>query len=570
MLLELNLDGQEALVLEELSVTNYALIDDVTVSFSSGLNILTGETGAGKSLLVGALGLIFGKKGSPSFVRNGCDEATVSALVDLSSNLEAKQWLTDAGIIYEDDQVLIKRNIRDSGRGSQYIQGYGVIRSQLEEFSALLFDMHGQHEHQSLFSKVNHRKLLDKYSHLTEDVVSLFNQFQNLNKLKEKLLNLETLEDTLEDRTIGLKKIIEEILEVKLVEGEEESLDRELKLLRNMDSISILLNESIAELSGNKGIISKLKNISLGVDKLGSFDDEFLPLYKRVTDSFFEIEDISETLEEYKRNIDYSPEVLQIKENRLTDIFNIQKKYGPNLSDVNDYLKKSEDELDQIASSGKKIDELKELIDTEQKEILIKAKALSDNRKSNALIMQKEVENLLKELSLPNVNFVVEIVSRKDNNGNSSCGPWGMDDIEFLMSMNPGEPLKPVKQIASGGEISRIMLALKSVLADVDSVGCLIFDEIDSGIGGEVALSIGNHLKKLSKNKQVLSITHLASIASCGENHLKVIKSNDGLKTKTDVIKLDEEERVGEIARMLSGDCSEASMNHARELLGTC
>ena len=206
--------------------------------------------------------------------------------------------------------------------------------------------------------------------------------------------------------------------------------------------------------------------------------------------------------------------------------------------------------------------------EVEQDNILDMARELSQKREMFARELEERVISQLKQLSLPNVRFVVDINPRKDKTGKTTCGPWGMDEIEFLMSMNPGEPLKPVKQIASGGEISRIMLALKSVLADVDSVGCLIFDEIDSGIGGEVALSIGEHLKELSKNKQILSITHLASIASCGVNHLKVKKSNNGSKTVTEVIKLNGEERVREIARMLSGDCNEASMNHAKELLG--
>ncbi|WP_187759810.1 DNA repair protein RecN [Thiospirochaeta perfilievii] len=557
-------------MLEELSVTNYALIDDIQVSFSKGLNILTGETGAGKSLLVGALGLIFGKKGNPSYVRQGCDEANISALVDISGNHEAQRWLLDAGITYEDDQVLIKRNIKNSGRGSQYIQGQGIIRSQLEEFSSLLFDMHGQHEHQSLFSKVNHRKLLDKYGGLNDDVLSLYNKFQEITKLRADIADLEEEETDLGDKLEELNRAIKEIDSAALYDGEEEEIEKDLKLLRNTDKLCYLIDEALSFTNGAKGIVQYLKNLTINIDSLSHIDDVFTPMIKRVKDSYYEMDDINESISDYKRMIDFSPEQLNIKEQRLSEIFKLEKKYGATIKDVLDYSIEAKKEIDKIEGSGNNIEALKGRLKLEQEDILQKAKLLSEGRSKFAKELENRVVAQLKQLSLPNVRFVVDLAPRKDSNGKPSCGPWGMDEVEFLMSMNPGEPLKPVKQIASGGEISRIMLALKSVLADVDSVGCLIFDEIDSGVGGEVALSIGEHLKSLSRNKQVLSITHLASIASCGENHLKVIKSTDGTKTKTEVVKLQDDQRVREIARMLSGECNEASLNHAKELLGIC
>lgn len=557
-------------MLEELSVTNYALIDDIQISFKKGLNILTGETGAGKSLLVGALGLIFGKKGSPSFVKQGADEASISALVDITSNLDAKIWLKDTGIHYEDDQVLIKRNIKNSGRGSQYIQGQGVLRAQLEEFSTLLFDMHGQHEHQSLFNKINHRKLVDRFGRLSDDVDNLNRQFQVISRLREDLVDLEEKESNLDSRIEYLKKSIKEIEESGIYIGEEEKLEKELKLLRNTDKIITLLDESHSFTKGSTGVIASLKTMTENIDHLAVYDELFKDIYKRIKDCFYEVEDISESLSDYKRQIDYSPETLSKAEERLSEIFLLEKKYGTNIKDVLEFLEDSKKELKDIETSTDRLEQLKERIRDEQTEILKKAKKLSIERKEQSVKLEESVTTELAQLSLPNVRFKVEISERRDSNNNLSCGPWGMDEVEFLMSMNPGEPLKPVKQIASGGEISRIMLALKSVLADVDNIGCLIFDEIDSGIGGEVALSIGDHLKKLSESKQILSITHLASIASCGSSHLKVVKTTDGEKTKTDVIKLDGEQRVREIARMLSGECNEASMNHARELLGSC
>ncbi len=568
MLLEQSLNGLEDHVLEELSVNNYALIDDIQVTFNKGLNILTGETGAGKSLLVGALGLIFGKKGSPSFVRQGQDEATVTALVDVSDNSEAKQWLLDNQIKFDDDLIIIKRTIKNSGRGSQYIQGQAVLREQLEDFASLLFDMHGQHEHQSLFATVNHRKLLDKYGRLNDSVVKLYNKFQEILQLKNELSVMETEEGGLELKIQHFEKAIDEIDSLKFEDGEEEELDRELKLLRNTDKIYSLLDESLNYTSGGKGIVAYLKNLTLSLEPLIEFDNIFEGILKRVKDSYYELDDISESLAEYKRNIDFSPEILQFKEERLSEIYKIEKKYGATIKDVLNYSIEAKKTLENINSIDSNISEMKARIKVEQDNILDMARELSQKREMFARELEERVISQLKQLSLPNVRFVVDINPRKDKTGKTTCGPWGMDEIEFLMSMNPGEPLKPVKQIASGGEISRIMLALKSVLADVDSVGCLIFDEIDSGIGGEVALSIGEHLKELSKNKQILSITHLASIASCGVNHLKVKKSNNGSKTVTEVIKLNGEERVREIARMLSGDCNEASMNHAKELLG--
>lgn len=556
-------------MLEELSVKNYALIDDIQVSFSRGLNILTGETGAGKSLLVGSLGLIFGKKGSPSFVRQGYEEAVISALVDVKGNTEAKEWLDSANIRYEDDQILIKRTIKNSGRGSQYIEGQAVIRTQLEEFSTLLFDMHGQHEHQSLFSKVNHRKLLDKFGGLTDTVITLYNKFQALTALRAQISEMEGLESDNEERITFLKKAIEEINAANIYAGEEEELERELKILRNTDKVFSTVDGASDILTGHSGVVNKLRELNQLIDGLTEFDDQFTPMIQRIKDSYYELDDIAETLGDYNRHIEFSPELLQQKEDRLSEIFRLEKKYGTSVQEVLDFCIDAKNELDQIESSGDNIERLKEQFKLDQGEILELARDLSERRKVAAEDLQIRVVGQLSQLSLPNVKFVVSIEPRKDQSGKTSCGAWGMDDIEFLMSMNPGEPLKPVKQIASGGEISRIMLALKSVLADVDNVGCLIFDEIDSGIGGEVALSIGEHLKELSSNKQILSITHLASIASCGDNHLKVVKSSDESSTKTEVIKLVDEDRVREIARMLSGDCNEASMNHAKELLGT-
>ncbi|MBN2616790.1 MAG: DNA repair protein RecN [Spirochaetales bacterium] len=555
-------------MLEELSVTNYALIDDIKLSFTKGLNILTGETGAGKSLLVGALGLIFGKKGSPSFVRQGEEEATISALVDVSGNDEAIVWLKNNNIKYEDNQVLIKRHVKDSGRGSQYIEGEAILRTQLEEFASLLFDMHGQHEHQSLFNKNNHRMLLDKFGQLTDDVINLYNKFLALGSLKNEINKLEEAESGQEERISFLKKAIKEIDSVKLEEGEEEELEKELKMLRNNDSVFSLLNSSLSLTTSSTGLVAGLKELSLNIDALSQYDESFSSLLKRVKDCFYEIDDISETINDFKRNIDFSPELLEKKEERISEIYKLEKKYGASLDDVLKFSASAKEELEKIDNSGENIEALKKQFRENQEEILENAKDLSLKREKFARSLEEKVVTQLKQLSLPNVKFVVDIGQRKDSSGKSSCGPWGIDDIEFLMSMNPGEPLKPVRQIASGGEISRIMLALKSVLSDVDNVGCLIFDEIDSGIGGEVALSIGDHLKNLSEKKQVLSITHLASIASYGNNHLKVIKNSDGVTTKTEVIKLNKDERIREIARMLSGDCSEASLNHARELLG--
>lgn len=556
-------------MLEELSVTNYALIDDLKVSFKNGFNVLSGETGAGKSLLAGALGLILGKKADGSYVRRGESLAEVSAVIDISQNPAALNWLKERDIEDEEGSVIIRRVVKTSGRGSNYIQGTSVTRGNLEELTSYLFDMHGQHEHQSLFNTSNHRRLLDSFGKNLDMAMAIYNDFQLLSATRNELEERSRDKGDYEDTINKYRKDLEEIEEAQLQADEEDVLEEKLKVLRNSGTINGSLEDITRKADGPKGLLNALNEVKITLDGLTLYETEFESLVKRLSDAYFEIEDIFETVKEYKNSQDFSPEALSSAEERISEIYTLQKKMQiSSLPGLLEYAEKCRQEIEAYSRSDSDLDSLRGKIKELEERILSRAKTLSAKRKEAAIEIEKKVIENLKDLSLPNVRFKVEIETRKDKNGNSSCGPWGMDNVEFLMSMNPGEELKPVRQIASGGEISRIMLALKTVLADVDNVGCLIFDEIDSGIGGEVAVSIGEHFKKLSQKKQILSITHLATIAAYADNHLKVVKETDGQKTNTNVLELSEEQRVKEIARMLSGDSnSEESLNHALKML---
>ena len=557
-------------MLEELTIKNYALIDELTINFDERLNILSGETGAGKSIVIGALGLILGAKGDSSAIRTGCEESHVSCVIKLSGENEAFLWLSEHEIEPEDDRIIIRRVIRKTGRGSIFIQSVPSSRKDLEELGSFIFDMHGQHSHQSLLSPESQRKLLDRFSSVEKEVERLKNNFLLLSDKKNKLENLRESESNLEREKDLLSHSIEEIDKANLNSEEEETLVSERNILIQHDKLMEYLEECKNTLSENSGgAVSLLRQARSSMDNLSSSVESLKPLTTRLDNAFYEIEDIYESLKQFQDTLNFIPGKLEACEDRLQLIHNLQKKYGSTIKEIFEYREGAEKTLSEMETLTGTMGELEESIGLLGKTVLEDAGDISKRRNNFGKKLELSIKENLIPMGMPKADFKILISPRLNADGKATCGPTGIDKVEFLISPNQGEPLKALKNIASGGELSRVMLSIKSVLAESDSVLSLIFDEIDTGIGGEVALSVGEHLAGIGRHRQILCITHLASIAVYADRHIKVEKSVSEGRTFTTVKMINGDDRISEIARMLSGDSSgAASIVHAEELLG--
>ncbi len=552
----------------ELCIKNLALIDETTLKFQGGLNILTGETGAGKSVLIGALGLILGERGDGSLVRAGCEEAEVSGVFQIQGP-EPRRWLADKGLDPEEEILIIRRVLRNTGRGSIYVQSRPFTLPDLSRLGEILVDIHGQHDHQSLLYIDKHRSLLDQFGRLTEEtgrVKALFMEMRKkseaIKELKESLANREKEEEF-------LKHSLEEIEEAALKEGEEEELKARLERMGRCEEYSYLVDSLLNLLSeGRGGSLGALRSALAKLDQLGRLDDQCKELQERFGNAFYEVEDIVESLAALGEGLTFSAEEKEALEDRLDLIRTLCRKYGGSVALVKGKLEENRFKLEQLGDSSQALEGLQRERSALEGRLIAQARKVSQGRKKAAAVLEKAVGEVLKQLGMPSSLFRIQLTQKKGENDQLLCGPMGIDRVEFLFSANKGEPLKPLKEVASGGEISRVMLAIKSALAEVDQIPALVFDEIDTGIGGEVANAIGRHLRKIASFHQILCITHLASIAIYADNHIRVLKLEKEGRTKTELKSLQEGERVTEIARMLSGDSNRGvSLSHAKELL---
>ena len=580
-------------MLEELSIKDFALIDNANVEFNKGFTVLSGETGAGKSLLIGALTFLLGGKAGVDQIRAGANESVVSGSFYIGKNPlpsdfspaddyepeNAWEWLFVHGIEVENNRVLLRRYVRQNGKTGAWIDGTAVTRADLAQFSSFLIDIHGQHEHQSLMKVGEHRKYLDSYAGLTDRVKSFTSLFSSLVE-KRKILSELNSNDKNREQTIELLNFsIKEISDAKLKAGEDVELDDEEKRLSSFEKLYSdidAVNSAFDGGNGDAGIISVLKKVRAELGHAVALDKSLEKLDQRLESAFYEINDISDEFKKYSSNLVFDPERLAQVQERQTLIYNLKKKYASSVnapvSEVIEYAEKAQKKLEQLDTAVESKDALISEIKSLEKQVYVEAKAISSERKKAAEKMSEGVLSVLSSLGMSGTRFAVSIAEKAESSSESGvlqmCGPYGMDNVEFLISANPGQPLAPLAKIASGGELSRVMLSLKTILAQSDSVGTMIFDEIDTGIGGEIAVSIGSHLKKLAKDRQVLCITHLASIAVYADNQLKIEKSVSNGSTHTQVYPVDGEARVSEIARMLSGDAaSSESLEHARSLL---
>ena len=561
-------------MLEDLTIKDFAIIDQITIEFSKGFTVLSGETGAGKSILIGALSFLLGGKAEVSQIRSGSGEASVSGTFLLDNpDPEMKSWLTEHGIEAENNRVLLRRFIRLNGKSGAWIGSVPATRSDLAEFSAFLIDIHGQHEHQSLMKVSEHRKFLDSRAGITDEVRAFTSLYTSLIE-KRRILEQLNSDDGERLRKIDMYTFaVKEISDANLKDGEDENLAEEEARLASYEKLYSGI-ESVREMldGSEESAVPLLKRIRRENQTIAALDKTIAALDTRLENAFYELSDIAEEFSSYSQKLVYDPARLAEVQERLSLIYDLKKKYASSqsapLSEIFDYLEKAQTMLEQLGSGAQNKEALAEEIAELEKRVYIAAKKISEKRQNTGSILSNEVSNILKTLGMGNARFSVNITEKAGSNVEQRCGPFGMDNIEFLISANAGSPLLPLARIASGGELSRVMLALKTIFARIDTVPTLVFDEIDTGIGGEVAVAVGSHLKKLAASRQIFCITHLASIAVYADNQIKIEKGIEEGKTSSHVREVRGEERAAEIARMLSGDSdSEQSLEHARSML---
>jgi DNA repair protein RecN (Recombination protein N) len=581
-----------AAVLEELSVRNYALIDSLVLSPGGALNIITGETGAGKSIIIGSLSFLLGGKADTDCIRSGANETVVSAVISIKENDgEVRSWLESRDIKLDEGGIVIRRSFKSNGRSSMYIQDVPVSRNEAAGFLSLLFDIHGQHEHESLLRRETHRKYLDRFAGIEAEVLDFNGIFQRLSENRQILENLTTNERERLEKIDLLRFQVDEIEKAALKTGEARQLETELSRLSSFEKLAGLIeNASLAIFEDSSSALGLLRKTKTALESAASLDESLKTLSQRANELFFEAEDIGAELRAYREKLSFEPTRLEDVQERIALIQKLKKKYtkheasgaaaaGASVEDAILHAKgEAETEIEALSAGEETQEKLRDEISALERDIARRARELTAKRKQASAILSTKVSEILSELGMAEALFSVRLEA-KEREGQSEativCGPFGADDIEFLISANRGEPLKELSRIASGGELSRVMLAIKTVLAiagmgsggNDNSPDTLVFDEIDAGIGGEVAIAVGEYLSKIGRKKQIFCITHLASIAARAANHLFVEKRTDAARTVTTVRTLSEEERRSEIARMLSGERGETALRHADELL---
>ena len=588
-------------MLEELSIRNYALIDSISLSFRSGFNVLTGETGAGKSIIVGSLSFLMGGKAEPDVIRTGAEEASVSAVVSVhKNNREVAEWLQSRDIESDEDTVIIRRNIKAGGRGSIYIQNAPVTRSDLTDFMGLLFDLHGQHNHESLLRKESHRRYLDRFAGLEEEAIAYNAVFTELTEKRKTLEASLSSERDREERLELLNYAVEEIFKAAPRIGEIRELENEVQRLSDFEKLAGFVNTASDSLfDGEYSVLGLARRARGALDNAVGIDSSLGNIQKRLEDMYYETEDIAGEFRGYRDNLTFDPKRLEEVDERLALLYKLKKKYGAGFAAAEAavgsggektapsdeelilaYKVRAEAEIEALSGAGENREKLKAEIAALEKDLITRASALRHKRAAASATLGERITGILTRLGMPNARFAATILPKNRDAATQAggaqvslvCGPWGAEDVEFLISANTGEPLKDLARIASGGELSRVMLAIKTVLSaeragTADSIETLVFDEIDTGIGGEVALTVGEYLSKIGELKQIFCVTHLASIAVRADNHFKVEKRTEGGRTFTGVGPLSAEGRRKEIARMLAGDAGDAALAHADDLI---
>ncbi|MCR4746517.1 MAG: DNA repair protein RecN [Lachnospiraceae bacterium] len=535
-------------MLVSLQVKNLALIDESQIFLSNGLNIFSGETGAGKSLVIGSVSLGLGGKAAKDVERDKNKPAEIELVFTVESE-EEKAKLKEMEIPIDDDNILvIKRRIKD-GRGITKVNGETVNSSELKELSSLFIDIHGQHEHQSLLYQKNHLKILDRYAgdEFAKAFAVYSEHYANYRKLNEEFDSVNTDEAARIREADLLRYEIEEIEEASLKDGEDEELEKKFHLMNNSKKIAESVGGAFELLGGDEAAGEMIGRAVRLVQEISSDDERAGSLYDELVSIDALVSDFRKDAENYLREIEFSEEDFNNVTSRLDKINQLKSKYGQSLELIYDALSDRKEKLEKIENFDAYIEELKNKIKEEEKSLDKAAAALTSFRQHAATELGWKLQKALVELNFPDVKFTIDVRESDVYTVN------GRDEVEFMLSSNPGEPLRPLKNIASGGELSRVMLALKTVLADTDSIDTLIFDEIDTGISGRTAQKVSECLSRLAKRHQVICITHLPQIAAMADHHFLIQKNVIDERTVTEIRELDDEEITDELSRIIGG-----------------
>lgn len=553
-------------MLEHLHIRNVALIKESEISFGDGLNILTGETGAGKSMIIDSLQFALGGRAGKDFLRHGEKQAAVEALFSVQSQALTEK-LAENGIVPEEDgTLLITRTLSEAGKSVCRINGSTVTVGMLKEIAEDMIDIYGQHEHQSLLNPVKHILLLDRFcgAGFGEAMEEYKNSRQRLKDLEKQLTILIGDESQREQRMDMLLFQKEEIEAAELQEGEEDALLEQKKRLSSMERLIRLTGESVTLLyDGDDRAPSACDQLGDALAKLqeaAEYDAALSPLADALADGYAAVEDCARELKREAEEQEADPEELERIEERLQLFYKLKRKYGGSIEAVLEFYEKAVQELEFLSNSSEKAAELSAKKAAEEKRLSALAETLTARRRATAEQVEEQIETALHDMEMKHARFHIQIEEKAD------WGADGKDKVEFLISANAGEPLKPLAKIASGGEMSRVMLALKTVLVDADEIGTFIFDEIDTGVSGRTARRVGEKMRFLGGKRQLLCITHLPQIAAMADNHFLIEKESDAGETVTRVTALDEEGAVREVARLMN-DVTETTLAAARELL---
>lgn len=550
-------------MLNQLSIKNVAVIDSLSVEFNGGVSVLTGETGAGKSIIIDSINMILGDRANKELVRYGTEKAVVQAVFDVPESVAGT--LEENGIDVEDGQLIITRQLTSEGRSTARINGMTVTLGELREIADELINIHGQHDNQALLTPSRHVAFLDSYAENDEYISEYKAILGKKREIEKKIKSLEMDEQEKIQKIDLLEYQINEIRKASLVKGEEDDLREQREIYANAEQITSSVSEAYSNIYGGDEVQSAYDGISIAVEllsRISSLNPKLAQLYDSLSTIMYSLEDAAHELKEFGDGIEFDEQTLNDIEERLDLISRLKRKYGGSVEAVLEYLAKAESELSDIQLSDERTNELK----AELKETIAllsqKGSELSERRKAAAKILETGIEQALHELNMEKSKFCVSIEAGGVFYEN------GIDKVEFLISTNPGEPLKPLVKIASGGELSRVMLAIKSILADSDGVGTLIFDEIDTGVSGRAAMSIAKKLSYIGKSKQVICITHLPQLTAAADNHYLIKKDTDGELASTTLEELDGKGREMELARIIDGgEVTELALSHAREML---
>ena len=549
-------------MLQLLHIENIAVIERADISFRAGFNALTGETGAGKSIVIDSLSAVLGARTSRDLIRTGADKAFVSAEFDaVDASLGA---LAELGVEPEDGVLLLQRDIYADGRNLCRVNGRPVTVAQLRALGTSLLNIHGQHEGTQLLDEEQHGAYLDRFAQVNDPLDAYTARYQAVRETRRQIDELQMDEAEKARRVDTLRHQIAELERAELRGGEEEELLERRELLRNAEKFMEAFAAADYALSGGEdglGASSQLKNAENALRGVRTLGARFPELCERLEGLYSEVYDLAETVRDLRSEMDFSPQELDAVESRADQLYRLKKKYGATVGEMLDYLERSKKELDEIEYADDRIVQLQGKLDKQEKELLSAARALSDARKTAARTLEERILQELHELDMNKVRFAIDFIEKEPD-------ATGIDAVRFLMSANVGEDLKPIHKIASGGELARIMLALKNVLAEQDHVMTMVFDEVDTGVSGRAAQRVAEKLAKLSQKRQVLCVTHLPQLAAMADTHFSVEKGEENGRTFTCVAELDRAQRRTELARLTGGgEATETQLRGAEELL---